>query len=207
MHFLNAARHFITRALLSAPNFEQAQKVLYDTGVGAADGCSINMTFLKWVQFECKDFRSRSNPFWQNILNWDFLEDFMRNSNKFSFLAKKEAVYFIISKWDQLNQTKINPNWTYWLQSKAKTLFMRISKLKRWNSKYFLETNFTLCFQILTSAHQRSGWPYYWFQCWTSRSILSSRCSENKSGCNKYVGWSEWKKSYSISRKWWWWIH
>lgn len=41
------ARHFITRALLSAPNFEQAQKILRDTGVGAADGCSINMTFLK----------------------------------------------------------------------------------------------------------------------------------------------------------------
>lgn len=41
------ARHFITRALLSAPNFEQAQKILRDNGVGAADGCSINMTFLK----------------------------------------------------------------------------------------------------------------------------------------------------------------
>ncbi|XP_031628712.1 uncharacterized protein LOC116344357 [Contarinia nasturtii] len=40
-------RHFITRALLSAPNFEQAQKILRDTGVGAADGCSINLTFLK----------------------------------------------------------------------------------------------------------------------------------------------------------------
>lgn len=45
------ARHFITRALLSAETFEQAQKILRDTGVGAADGCSINMTFLKWVFF------------------------------------------------------------------------------------------------------------------------------------------------------------
>lgn len=42
-----SARHFITRALLSAPTFEQAQKVLRDNGVGAGDGCSINMTFLK----------------------------------------------------------------------------------------------------------------------------------------------------------------
>ncbi|XP_070508633.1 beta-alanyl-dopamine/carcinine hydrolase [Chironomus tepperi] len=40
-------RHFITRALLSAENFYQAQQILRDNGVGAADGCSINMTFLK----------------------------------------------------------------------------------------------------------------------------------------------------------------
>ncbi|XP_050083525.1 uncharacterized protein LOC126570075 [Anopheles aquasalis] len=39
-------RHFITRALLSAENFIQAQQILRDHGVGAADGCSINMTFL-----------------------------------------------------------------------------------------------------------------------------------------------------------------
>lgn len=40
-------RHFITRALLSAENFAQAQLILRDNGVGAADGCSVNMTFLK----------------------------------------------------------------------------------------------------------------------------------------------------------------
>lgn len=40
-------RHFITRALLSAENFIQAQQILRDNGVGAADGCSVNMTFLK----------------------------------------------------------------------------------------------------------------------------------------------------------------
>ncbi|XP_030751429.1 uncharacterized protein LOC115878962 [Sitophilus oryzae] len=39
-------RHFITRALLSASTFEQAQKILRDSGCGAADGCSVNMTFL-----------------------------------------------------------------------------------------------------------------------------------------------------------------
>lgn len=44
---LISARHFITRALLSADTFEKAQKILRDSGVGAADGCSINMTFLK----------------------------------------------------------------------------------------------------------------------------------------------------------------
>lgn len=43
------ARHFITRALLSAENFVQAQLILRDNGVGAADGCSVNMTFLKYV--------------------------------------------------------------------------------------------------------------------------------------------------------------
>lgn len=47
MIFCPPARHFITRALLSAQTFEQAQRILSDTGVGAADGCSINMTFLK----------------------------------------------------------------------------------------------------------------------------------------------------------------
>lgn len=45
--FVHLARHFLTRALLSAPNFEQAQNILLDNGVGAGDGCSINMTFLK----------------------------------------------------------------------------------------------------------------------------------------------------------------
>lgn len=39
-------RHFVTRALLSAENFVQAQTILRDNGVGAGDGCSFNMTFL-----------------------------------------------------------------------------------------------------------------------------------------------------------------
>jgi len=39
-------RHFVTRALLATENFEQAQKVLRDSGNGAGDGCSINMTFI-----------------------------------------------------------------------------------------------------------------------------------------------------------------
>lgn len=39
-------RHFITRALLGAHNFEQAQKIIRDPGCGAGDGCSFNMTFL-----------------------------------------------------------------------------------------------------------------------------------------------------------------
>lgn len=41
------ARHFITRALLAARNYEEAISILSDCGVGAADGCSINMAFLK----------------------------------------------------------------------------------------------------------------------------------------------------------------
>lgn len=40
-------RTFITRAMLSATNFVDAQTILRDNGVGAADGCSLNMTFLK----------------------------------------------------------------------------------------------------------------------------------------------------------------
>ncbi|CAG9770386.1 unnamed protein product [Ceutorhynchus assimilis] len=40
-------RHFITRALLSAENFVQAQQIIRDSGCGAGDGCSINMTFIK----------------------------------------------------------------------------------------------------------------------------------------------------------------
>ncbi|KAK9882075.1 hypothetical protein WA026_018921 [Henosepilachna vigintioctopunctata] len=39
-------RHFLTRAMLGAENFLQVQQILRDSGVGAADGCSVNMTFL-----------------------------------------------------------------------------------------------------------------------------------------------------------------
>ncbi|XP_060535741.1 beta-alanyl-dopamine/carcinine hydrolase isoform X2 [Cylas formicarius] len=40
-------RHFVARALLTADNFERAQKILRDAGCGAGDGCSVNMTFLR----------------------------------------------------------------------------------------------------------------------------------------------------------------
>ena len=40
------ARQFITRALLAAENYTQAMQVLKDEGCGAADGCSVNITFL-----------------------------------------------------------------------------------------------------------------------------------------------------------------
>lgn len=40
------ARHFITRALLAAESYDQAIEIIRDTGVGAADGCSINLTML-----------------------------------------------------------------------------------------------------------------------------------------------------------------
>ncbi|XP_045465203.1 uncharacterized protein LOC123674268 [Harmonia axyridis] len=40
-------RHFLTRAMLGAENFLQVQQILRDTGVGAADACSVNMTFLQ----------------------------------------------------------------------------------------------------------------------------------------------------------------
>ncbi|KAI5702048.1 hypothetical protein M8J75_016059 [Diaphorina citri] len=39
-------RFFLTRALLGTRNLEEAQSVLRDRGVGAADGFSVNMTFL-----------------------------------------------------------------------------------------------------------------------------------------------------------------
>ncbi|XP_054729751.1 beta-alanyl-dopamine/carcinine hydrolase [Anastrepha obliqua] len=39
-------RHFITRALLSAENYDQALNILKDEGVGAGDGCSINLSFI-----------------------------------------------------------------------------------------------------------------------------------------------------------------
>lgn len=40
-------RHFISRALLGAKNYEEALQILKDPGCGAGDGCSINMTFIK----------------------------------------------------------------------------------------------------------------------------------------------------------------
>lgn len=39
-------RHFLTRALLSAENLLQVEKILEDSGCGAGDACSINLTFL-----------------------------------------------------------------------------------------------------------------------------------------------------------------
>lgn len=36
----------MTRALLTAENFSQAQQILQDSGCGAGDGCSVNLTFL-----------------------------------------------------------------------------------------------------------------------------------------------------------------
>lgn len=39
-------RYFLTRALLAAENFVQAQQILRDSGCGAANAVSINMTFL-----------------------------------------------------------------------------------------------------------------------------------------------------------------
>ncbi|XP_056635057.1 beta-alanyl-dopamine/carcinine hydrolase isoform X1 [Diorhabda sublineata] len=39
-------RMFITRSLLGAENFVQAQEIIRDRGCGAGNGCSINMTFL-----------------------------------------------------------------------------------------------------------------------------------------------------------------
>lgn len=46
MYFFSA-RHFLTRALLAAENLDQAIRILRNEGTGVADGCSINLTFLK----------------------------------------------------------------------------------------------------------------------------------------------------------------
>lgn len=40
------ARTFLTRALLTAENQSKVEQILTDEGCGAADGCSVNMTFL-----------------------------------------------------------------------------------------------------------------------------------------------------------------
>lgn len=40
------ARYFLTRALLAAENYVQAQEILRNEGFGAAEGFSVNMTFL-----------------------------------------------------------------------------------------------------------------------------------------------------------------
>ncbi|KAJ6638955.1 hypothetical protein Bhyg_11693, partial [Pseudolycoriella hygida] len=48
-------RHFITRALLGAENFAQAQIILRDSGVGAGNGCSVNMTFLRYLRLPVEE--------------------------------------------------------------------------------------------------------------------------------------------------------
>ncbi len=40
------ARHFLTRALLSAKNLDEALTILRDPGTGSAHGFNINMAFL-----------------------------------------------------------------------------------------------------------------------------------------------------------------
>lgn len=44
--FPHAARYFLTRALLGVENFVQAQQTLRNEDYGAAEGFSVNMTFL-----------------------------------------------------------------------------------------------------------------------------------------------------------------
>ena len=44
-----SAPYFLTRALLAASTFEEAQQILSDEGVGAGDGFSVNMFFAKQV--------------------------------------------------------------------------------------------------------------------------------------------------------------
>lgn len=40
-------RTFLTRALLGAQTLDQVLQILTDEGEGAADGCAVNLTFLK----------------------------------------------------------------------------------------------------------------------------------------------------------------
>lgn len=46
MELYQIARYFLTRALLTAENYVQAQQILRNEGFGAAEGFSVNMTFL-----------------------------------------------------------------------------------------------------------------------------------------------------------------
>lgn len=45
----NKARHFLTRALLSARDMQEALQVIRDTGTGSAHGFCVNMAFLLQV--------------------------------------------------------------------------------------------------------------------------------------------------------------
>lgn len=47
LHSSGTPRHFVCRALLGIDNLVEAQRILRDRGSGAADGCSVNMTFLR----------------------------------------------------------------------------------------------------------------------------------------------------------------
>ena len=44
---ISSARYFLTRALLGVENYVQAQETLRNVGYGAAEGFSVNMTFLE----------------------------------------------------------------------------------------------------------------------------------------------------------------
>ncbi|EDW54743.1 uncharacterized protein LOC6620465 [Drosophila sechellia] len=55
-------RHFITRALLATSNVDDAFRVLKDAGVGAADACSINFTFLADPRQMCYNVEMAPSP-------------------------------------------------------------------------------------------------------------------------------------------------
>lgn len=46
---MKAARHFLTRALLSARNLAEVQVILRDFGTGSAHGFCVNMAFIHQV--------------------------------------------------------------------------------------------------------------------------------------------------------------
>ncbi|KAI8033365.1 hypothetical protein M5D96_013891 [Drosophila gunungcola] len=55
-------RHFITRALLATSNVDDAFRVLKDAGVGAADACSVNFTFLADPRQMCYNVEVAPSP-------------------------------------------------------------------------------------------------------------------------------------------------
>ncbi|XP_044731863.1 uncharacterized protein LOC123294784 [Chrysoperla carnea] len=112
-HRLNSGktpRHFITRALLSAENFLQAQQILRDDGCGAGDGCSINMTFLKqegdrlFHNAEMGPALPDTNQSQLNILTASPGENIF-HCNKYLRLTIKEAEGMIIESSDARMET------------------------------------------------------------------------------------------------------
>lgn len=80
--------------MLAAKNYEEAITILRDCGVGAADGCSINMAFLKDNE-KTKFFNIEMGPSYTtnesqlNILPFD-KEDFMIHCNHYLRLNMAE---------------------------------------------------------------------------------------------------------------------
>lgn len=110
LFFTLEARHFLTRALLSARNLIEAQATLRDKGTGSAHGFCVNMAFTKQVSL---------------LIVKKWLE---KPKNNIQTIVRRDHFCFIALKLDQ--QMRItNLSCPFWLFRREKVTLIAISML------------------------------------------------------------------------------